>query len=176
MPVKFSSDKPIFLQLADIIKCDILCGKYKTTEKLPSVREFAITYSINPNTVQKSLQILEEEGFEFAHMVKHNNDFWDKKGVGDGRGAAIYDEFRDSHVKASEFINFIDYNRHYLNVKGGSQMNNFNRIIITSVQHPEHIYAGIADEEPRKQWLRRMNIIDLTPKTDDKTDNEFSYW
>ena len=109
-------------------------------------------------------------------MVKHNNDFWDKKGVGDGRGAAIYDEFRDSHVKASEFINFIDYNRHYLNVKGGSQMNNFNRIIITSVQHPEHIYAGIADEEPRKQWLRRMNIIDLTPKTDDKTDNEFSYW
>jgi len=62
MPIKFSSDKPIFLQVADIIKSDISCGKYKTTEKLPSVREFAIKYSVNPNTVQKSLQILEEEG------------------------------------------------------------------------------------------------------------------
>ena len=62
MPVKFSNDKPIFLQLADIIKGDILSGKLKTNEKLPSVRDYALTYSINPNTVQKALQILEDDG------------------------------------------------------------------------------------------------------------------
>jgi len=62
MPIKFSNDKPIFLQLADILKSDIISGKFKTTEKLPSVREFALIYSINPNTVQKALQLLENEG------------------------------------------------------------------------------------------------------------------
>ena len=62
MPVKFSNDKPIFLQIADIIKSDILSGKLQATEKLPSVRDFALTYSVNPNTVQKALQILEDDG------------------------------------------------------------------------------------------------------------------
>ena len=62
MPVKFSNDKPIFLQLADMIKSDIVSGKFKTTEKLPSVREFALSFGINPNTVQKALQILEDDG------------------------------------------------------------------------------------------------------------------
>ena len=62
MPVKFSNDKPIFLQLADMIKSDIVSGKYKITEKLPSVREFALSFGVNPNTVQKALQILEDDG------------------------------------------------------------------------------------------------------------------
>ena len=62
MPIKFSNDKPIFLQLAEIIKNDIVTGKYKSKEKLPSVREFALIYSVNPNTVQKALQILEDDG------------------------------------------------------------------------------------------------------------------
>ena len=62
MPVKFSNDKPIFLQLAEIIKGDIISGKIKEGEKLPSVREFALIYGVNPNTVQKALQILEDDG------------------------------------------------------------------------------------------------------------------
>ena len=62
MPVKFSNDKPIFMQLADIIKSDILSGKFKSNDKLPSVREFALNYAVNPNTVQKALQLLEDNG------------------------------------------------------------------------------------------------------------------
>ena len=66
MSVKFSNDKPIFLQLAELIKSDIISGKFKTNEKLPSVREFAFEFQVNPNTVQKSLQILEDEGLIFT--------------------------------------------------------------------------------------------------------------
>ena len=62
MSIKFSNDKPIFLQLAEIIKGNIFSGKYKINEKLPSVRELALVYSINPNTVQKALQLLEDDG------------------------------------------------------------------------------------------------------------------
>lgn len=63
MPIKFSNDKPIFLQLAELIKSEIISGKHPTGKKLPSVREFAFEFQINPNTVQKALQILEEEGY-----------------------------------------------------------------------------------------------------------------
>ena len=35
-------------------------------------------------------------------------------------------------------------------------------IIITSVQNPKRIYGGMYDDEPRKQWLRRMSIIELS--------------
>ena len=66
MQVKFSNDKPIFLQLADIIKGDILSGKLQANEKLPSVRDFALTYSINPNTVQKSYDLLEEKNVIYS--------------------------------------------------------------------------------------------------------------
>ena len=62
MSIKFSNDKPIFLQLADLIKGDIISGKFKTKDKLPSVREFSLIYSVNPNTIQKALQILEDDG------------------------------------------------------------------------------------------------------------------
>ena len=62
MSIKFTNDKPIFMQLAEILKGLIVSGKFKVNDKLPSVREFALEYSINPNTVQKALQMLEDDG------------------------------------------------------------------------------------------------------------------
>ena len=62
MPIQFSNDKPIFMQLANMIKSDIIGGKFKPNDKLPSVREFALEFGVNPNTVQKALQLLEDDG------------------------------------------------------------------------------------------------------------------
>lgn len=64
--IKFTIDKPIFLQLAEIIKANIISGELKPNEKLPSVRELALFYAINPNTVQKALQILEADGLIYT--------------------------------------------------------------------------------------------------------------
>lgn len=66
MPVQFSNDKPIFLQLAEMLKGDIISGKFKPNDKLPSVREFAFEFQVNPNTVQKALQLLEDDGLIFT--------------------------------------------------------------------------------------------------------------
>ena len=61
MSVKFTNDRPIFLQLADLIKKEIVNYNFEPGEKLPTVREYAFKFQINPNTVQKALQILEDE-------------------------------------------------------------------------------------------------------------------
>lgn len=99
-----------------------------------------------------------------VNVVKYENGFW--IGIGNAK-VAIYDDFRDSHMKASEFINFIDYNKHYMNIKGGSKINNYLLIIITSVQKLENIYSNLKDE-PRKQWERRIKIINMYKENDIK--------
>ena len=94
---------------------------------------------------------------EKYNLVKHTGDFWE--GIGQSK-VALYDEFRDWHMCASEFIDFIDYNKHIMNIKGGHKINNYTTIIITSSIHPEQLYKNVAAEQ-QGQWLRRMKVIDL---------------
>lgn len=121
-----------------------------------------VTYICGPSGIGKSLKVVEEltkNGDDpLVDEIKKEGDFW--HGISGEATVAIYDDFRDSHMKASEFINFIDYNKHKMNVKGGSVINNYTKIYITSVQRPEDIYKGLGDE-PRQQWIRRMNIINM---------------
>lgn len=62
MAWQFTSDRPIYIQLSDQIISGILTGEYGMGEKLPSVREFAVMASVNPNTVQRALSELEAVG------------------------------------------------------------------------------------------------------------------
>lgn len=62
MPWTLSSDRPIYLQLIDQIKLQILSGKYGCGARFPAVRELAAEAAVNPNTMQKALAALEQEG------------------------------------------------------------------------------------------------------------------
>lgn len=59
MAWNLSADKPIYSQLVEIIQLQIISGRYKAGDKLPSVRELAAEASVNPNTMQKALAELE---------------------------------------------------------------------------------------------------------------------
>ena len=63
---KFENDRPIYLQIASFIERDILKGKYKAGDKLPSVREFASVADVNPNTMQKAFSELEKNNIVFS--------------------------------------------------------------------------------------------------------------
>lgn len=54
MSYAFSTDVPIYLQIMDIFQGDILSGRLARGDQLPSVREVAMEYGVNPNTVQKA--------------------------------------------------------------------------------------------------------------------------
>lgn len=58
----FDNERPIYIQLVELIKIEIISGRLKMGEKIPSVREFAINAKVNPNTVQKALAELERDG------------------------------------------------------------------------------------------------------------------
>lgn len=126
-------------------------------------KKIKVVYVWGDSGIGKSYSILKLLAFngksEFDE-VKFINGFWHGVGGEEVEGVAVYDDFRDSDMSAKEFINFIDYNIHNLNYKGGSAKNKYELIIITSIQNPEEIYKGVRGE-PRKQWLRRMKIINL---------------
>jgi GntR family transcriptional regulator len=58
----FESTKPIYLQIMDLIKKEIATGKLPPGSQMASVRELAMQYQVNPNTVQRALSELEREG------------------------------------------------------------------------------------------------------------------
>lgn len=60
--MKFDENMPIYLQIVQLLKADIISGKIEKGEKLPSIRELSEIYGINPNTVQRVFSTLEAEG------------------------------------------------------------------------------------------------------------------
>ena len=66
MYIEFNDKTPIYLQIMDLIKMDIVTGKLKAADKLPSVREMAVNLKVNPNTLQRSYQELERLGIVYT--------------------------------------------------------------------------------------------------------------
>ena len=69
----FDNERPIYVQLVEKIRLEIISGKLKLGSRLPSVRELALTARVNPNTMQKALAELEEE--ELVYTERTNGKF-----------------------------------------------------------------------------------------------------
>ena len=61
--------RPIYLQIEDLIKTNIIAGVYQPGQKLPSVRDLAAEASVNPNTMQKALTELERSGLVYTQRT-----------------------------------------------------------------------------------------------------------
>jgi DNA-binding transcriptional regulator YhcF (GntR family) len=66
MAWNFVSDRPIYIQIAEHIRIDIVTGVYPPGERLPSVRELAAVAAVNPNTMQRAMSELEQSGLVSA--------------------------------------------------------------------------------------------------------------
>lgn len=64
--MNFDNHKPIYIQIIEIIKKELITGKKKPGDKLDSVREFALSLKVNPNTVQKAYQEMERMGLAYT--------------------------------------------------------------------------------------------------------------
>lgn len=64
--MKFNESTPIYMQIIQKIKADIVSGRLKGGDKMPSVREFSENFKVNPNTVQRVFQELEREGITYS--------------------------------------------------------------------------------------------------------------
>ncbi|MDR3308892.1 MAG: GntR family transcriptional regulator [Tannerella sp.] len=57
--MNFKDNKAIYLQIAERICDEVLFGRYKEEERIPSVREYASIVEVNFNTVMRSFEYLQ---------------------------------------------------------------------------------------------------------------------
>lgn len=69
IPWILNSDKPIYIQLIEQFKLRLISGFYSSGEKLPAVRDLASEASVNPNTMQKALALLEQDGLVYSQRT-----------------------------------------------------------------------------------------------------------
>ena len=60
--VDAGSDVPIYRQLVQQVRRDVMLGRLRPGEQLPSVKEVVDSLSVNPNTVMKAFSELEHQG------------------------------------------------------------------------------------------------------------------
>ena len=57
--MEFKESTAIYLQIADYVSENIVSGEWETEHKLPSIRDLAIQLEVNPNTVMRSYDYLQ---------------------------------------------------------------------------------------------------------------------
>lgn len=60
--LKLNDLSPIYLQIIRFVKMEIVSGRVKDGDEMPSRRLLSATLGVNPNTIQKAYREMEEEG------------------------------------------------------------------------------------------------------------------
>ena len=62
MSWKLSTDRQIWMQLTEVLTQRVVSGQYPPGIRIPSVRDLAAEAGVNPNTMQRALAAMDEEG------------------------------------------------------------------------------------------------------------------
>ncbi|MBR5090395.1 MAG: GntR family transcriptional regulator [Ruminiclostridium sp.] len=97
--IRIEGKAPIYEQLYEKISGLITSGILAAGERLPTVRETARSLGINPNTVQRAYNRLEQEGFIYSIPAK-GSYVSDNRSASDAKLKKASDELKQSMVSA----------------------------------------------------------------------------
>ena len=64
--LNYRDSRPIYEQVRDGLRRLVVSGAISPGDKLPSVRQLAASLAINPNTIQRAYEALEQEGYVYS--------------------------------------------------------------------------------------------------------------
>ena len=100
--LNYRDSKPIYEQVEDGIRKLVVNNLIAADEKLPSVRELASKYALNPNTISRAYRELEEQGYIYTLNGKGTFVAANEK-VNDMRKEELLQQF-DELVKELSFL------------------------------------------------------------------------
>ena len=96
--MEYKDSRSIYLQIADHMCENILGGQWSENDRIPSIREMAMETEVNPNTVMRSYNFLQQQGI-----------IYNKRGIGyfirEGAGGKTRDMIREEFL-AQELPHF----------------------------------------------------------------------
>jgi len=92
--IDFDFPVPIYRQVIQALRLEIISGRLKNGDQLPPIRELAKILKLNPNTVAKAYYTLEEEGFIESKRGSGNWVNYKNAKLDSLRKAMIEDEIR----------------------------------------------------------------------------------
>ncbi len=111
--IDYHDSRPIYEQIVENFKLQILKGIIQADEQMPSVRSLAIELSTNPNTIQKAYAELERQGYIYTvkgrgNFVKSNTSMIeDKKRELIGAILELFNEAREIGISVDEILSEI---------------------------------------------------------------------
>lgn len=66
LQLNYRDGRPIYEQVRDGLRQLMVTGAIQPGDKLPSVRQLASQLAINPNTIQRAYETLEQEGYAYS--------------------------------------------------------------------------------------------------------------
>ena len=90
--LNYRDSRPIYEQVRDGLRQLLIAAAILPGEKLPSVRSLASSLSINPNTIQRAYEALEQEGYVYS-LVGKGTFAADALEVNEGRRTLLLTQF-----------------------------------------------------------------------------------
>ncbi|MFJ7819743.1 GntR family transcriptional regulator [Bacillus toyonensis] len=107
MKTIFSPNIPIYVQVMEYIKKEIITGRLAPGEKIPAVRELASELQVNPNTIQRTFQELEQEGIAETRRGTGRFVTMDKEKITDLR-KDMAKELLDNFINGMHNLGFME--------------------------------------------------------------------
>lgn len=102
MPWNFETDRPIYIQLVERIQLLIFSGTYPAGTKLPSVRDLANEAAVNPNTMQRALAKLEEDGLIITQRTSGRFVTEDERMIKKARDKLVQEHINEFLIKMQD--------------------------------------------------------------------------
>lgn len=87
--------RPIWVQLVETFRINIVSGAWPPSSKIPSVRELALQAGVNPNTIQRALGELDRQGLTEAERTQGRFVTADQHVINATRAELALDATRD---------------------------------------------------------------------------------
>lgn len=112
--IDYRDKRPLYEQVTEKLAHLIICGALESNSRLPSVRSLAMDLSVNPNTIQRAYNQLEQEGYIYS-VVGRGNYVTDSQEWREGKMRALEQELskqisraRDAGMDKETVIKLLD--------------------------------------------------------------------
>lgn len=102
----YSLNVPIYIQIMNDLKLKIVSGSWEPGQRLQSVRDLAVEFSVNPNTMQRALAELERDGLLYTERTSGRYVSQDQENILTAR-AEMAQQYTESYFNSMQKLGYV---------------------------------------------------------------------